>query len=200
LYQEKTATKKYSATGKHYYGYAKYIPIMNYAQQSVDDLSEGYDLHLITHRTITQTKSRTIAAYWLQPIMPENGILINPIDAQRLGLKKDDLVKIISATNTEGIWDFKNGKKKEIIGKIVPTETMRPGVISFALGFGHWAIGAEDFYVDGEKIKGDPRRSKGFHANAVMWTDPSLRNNTCMIDPVGGSVSFYDTKVKLVKV
>jgi hypothetical protein len=32
-----------------------------------------------------------------------------------------------------------------------------------------------------------------------MWTDPVLRN-TCMIDPVGGSVSFYDTYVKLVRV
>jgi anaerobic selenocysteine-containing dehydrogenase len=132
--------------------------------------------------------------------MPENGILVNPKDAKRLGLRKDDLVKVISATNKEGQWDFKNGKAKDIIGKVIPTETMRPGVVSFVLGFGHWATGSEDFVVDGETIKGDSRRAKGLHANAAMWTDPSLRNNTCMIDPVGGSVSFYDTKVKLVKV
>ncbi|MFN4111671.1 MAG: molybdopterin dinucleotide binding domain-containing protein, partial [Ignavibacteria bacterium] len=200
LYQEKTASKKYAATGKHYYGYAKYLPIMNYAQEKVDKISEGYDLSMITHRTITQTKSRTIAAYWLQPIMPENGIMINPKDAKRLGLEKDDNVRVVSATNTEGVWNFRNGKKKDIIGKVIPTETMRPGVISFVLGFGHWATGSEDFEIDGETINGDPRRAKGLHANAAMWTDSSLRNNTCMVDPVGGSVSFYDTKVKLVKV
>lgn len=200
LYQEKTATKKYAATGKHYYGYAKYLPIMNYAHESVDKISEGYDLHLITHRTVTQTKSRTIAAYWLLPIMPENGILINPKDAAKLGISKDDKVRVVSATNTEGKWNFKNGKTKDIVGKAILTETMRPGVVSFVLGFGHWATGSEDFEVDGETIKGDPRRAKGLHANAAMWTDSSLRNNTCMIDPVGGSVSFYDTMVKLVKV
>ena len=32
-----------------------------------------------------------------------------------------------------------------------------------------------------------------------MWIDPHLKN-TCMIDKVGGSVSFYDTRVKLVPV
>lgn len=200
LYQEKTATKKYAATGKPYYGFAKYLPIMNYAQETVEKLSDGYEFSMITNRTITQTKSRTIGAYWLQPIMPENGIMINPKDARRLNLDKDDLVRITSATNTKGRWDFKNGKTKDIIGKVIPTETMRPGVISFVLGFGHWATGSEDFVVDGETIEGDPRRAKGVHANAAMWTDSSLRNNTCMIDPVGGSVSFYDTKVKLEKV
>ena len=43
------------------------------------------------------------------------------------------------------------------------------------------------------------RRAAGIHANAAMWVDPYLKN-TCMIDKVGGSVSFYDTRIKLVKV
>lgn len=63
-----------------------------------------------------------------------------------------------------------------------------------------WTTGAEDIIVDGAVVKGDPRRARGVHANAAMWTDPSLRHNTCLFDPVGGSVSFYDTKVKLEKV
>ena len=48
-------------------------------------------------------------------------------------------------------------------------------------------------------VKADPRRQGGVHANAAMWIDPHLRN-TCMLDKVGGSVSFYDTRVKLVRV
>jgi len=98
------------------------------------------------------------------------------------------------------IENYKNGKTKDIIGKVVLSETMRPGVVSFILGFGHWATGAEDIEIDGLIVKGDPRRAKGVHANAAMWTDASLKNNTCMVDPVGGSVSFYDTQVNLVKV
>jgi hypothetical protein len=73
---------------------------------------------------------------------------------------------------------------------------MRPGIVSFALGFGHWATGAVDIEVDGHLVQGEPRRAKGVHANAAMWIDPALKN-TCMLDPVGGSVSFYDTHVRL---
>ena len=29
------------------------------------------------------------------------------------------------------------------------TQTIRPGVVSFALGFGHWATGADDITIDG---------------------------------------------------
>jgi anaerobic selenocysteine-containing dehydrogenase len=37
---------------------------------------------------------------------------------------------------------------------------------------------------------------KATHANAAMWIDPALKN-TCFVDPVGGSVSFY-AHVRLV--
>ncbi|MFH0728576.1 MAG: molybdopterin-dependent oxidoreductase [Pseudomonadota bacterium] len=200
LYQEKTAGKKYAGTGKSYPGIATYLPITLFDGKSVEELSKGYDLSLITNRTITHTKSRTVAAYWLHPMMPENGIVINAADAKKLHLSDGDRVKVVSATNTEGVWDFKNGRKREMIGRVMVTQAIRTGVVSFALGFGHWATGASDTIIDGETIKGDPRRAAGIHANAVMWTDPSLRNNTCLIDPVGGSVSFYDTKVNLIKV
>jgi anaerobic selenocysteine-containing dehydrogenase len=83
-----------------------------------------------------------------------------------------------------------------MVGKVVFTQTMRPGVVSFALGFGHWATGAADVTIDGQTIKGEPRRATGVHANAAMWTDSHVKN-TCMFDPIGGSVSFYDTHVRL---
>jgi tetrathionate reductase subunit A len=107
-------------------------------------------------------------------------------------------VKVVSATNPEGVYDLKNGTMKAMVGKVMVTETIMPGVVTFTLGHGHWATGAVDVTIDGKVVKGDPRRATGVHANAAMWVDPHLKN-TCMLDPVGGSVSFYDTKVKLVK-
>jgi tetrathionate reductase subunit A len=124
---------------------------------------------------------------------------LNPEDAKRLGLNEGLLVKVASATNPSAEWDLGAGNKKPMIGKVMLTHTMRPGVVSFALGFGHWATGAADVYIDGAVIKGDARRAVGLHANAAMWVDPALKN-TCMVDPVGGSVSFYDTYVKLIPV
>jgi anaerobic selenocysteine-containing dehydrogenase len=198
LYQEKTAGVIHSGTGELLPGLAVYIPQRDFAGNELGALAEGHDLHLITHRTITQTKSRTIGNYWLTPILPENGILMNPVDATRLGLRDQQQVRVVSSTNPEGIWDLKNGRTRDIVGKVKLTQTMRPGVVSFVLGFGHWATGAEDIIVDGEIVPGDPRRASGVHANAAMWTDPSLRNTTCLLDPVGGSVSFYDTKVRII--
>ena len=200
LYQEKTAGYKYAGTGKSYPGYAKYLGQRTFTGQTLEALGEGFELSLITHRTVSATKSRTIGNYWLQPLMPENGFILNPVDARRLGLRSGDRVRVESATNQDGVWDLRNGTKKPMVGKVMVTETIRPGVVSFALGWGHWATGSEDITIDGERVEGDPRRATGVHANAAMWTDAGFRNNTCLVDPVGGSVSFYDTKVRLVKV
>jgi transposase-like protein len=60
----------------------------------------------------------------------------------------------------------------------------------------HWVKQAQ---ADRIKPNKAAEKRQGVHANAAMWVDPHLKN-TCFIDRVGGSVSFYDTKVKLVPV
>ncbi len=88
-------------------------------------------------------------------------------------VKSGDQVRVVSATNPEGVWDLGNGTTKAMIGKVQVTEPSDRGWLQ--------------------------KRAGGVHANAAMWVDPHLKN-TCMIDKVGGSVSFYDTKVKLIKI
>ena len=199
MYQEKTWKVKDAFTGKHFYGMARFVPIVNVMGEEPTGFMKGHDLHLVTQRDVRMTKSRTIANSYLTSHMPENAIILHTSDAKRLGLRKGQKVKVVSATNPKGEYDLKNGKMKAMIGKVVPTETIRPGIVTFTLGHGHWATGAADMMVDGTVIKADPKRGGGIHANAAMWVDPYLKN-TCMIDKVGGSVSFYDTRVKLVKV
>lgn len=199
LYQEKTAKAVYSGTGQHYPGVAKYLPITDYHGRTVNDAADGYNLQLITHRTISQTKSRTNGSYWLLALMPENSIIVSATDAARLGLRDGQNVRVVSATNPDGVWDLGNGQVKPMEGSVKVTQGIRPGVISFVLGFGHWATGGADLTIDGSVIKGDPRRAAGIHANAAMRVDPAL-GNTCMLDPVGGSVNFYSNAVRLVKV
>jgi anaerobic selenocysteine-containing dehydrogenase len=199
LYQEKTAGCKDAFTGKSFYGSARYVPVADTLGNDTKKLSDGYPLHLITQKDVRMTKARTISNQYLTDCMPENGIIIHTSDARNLGVKTGDNVKVVSSTNPDGVYNLQNGTKKPMIGKVQVTETIRPGVITFTLGHGHWDSGAEDVTIDGKVIKADKRRAAGVHANAAMWIDPHLKN-TCMIDKVGGSVSFYDTKVKLVKV
>jgi anaerobic selenocysteine-containing dehydrogenase len=199
IYQEKTYTTKSAMTGEHLVGYARYFPApVDVLGRPIEDGAE-YDLRLITHREQMMTKSRTSGNYWLTAIMPENVVLMNTVDATARGLKTGDLVKIVSASNPDGVWDLYNGVRVPMIGKVKVTEGIRPGVISFALGFGHFAYGGVDFQIDGVLIQGDARRTRGFHANAAMRVDPYL-GNTPLVDPVGGSAVFYDTMVKVVKV
>ena len=198
LYQEKTYSAKSAITGKHYKGYPNYTPApLDLADEPVED--SEFDLVLLTHREITHCKSRTIADYWLLGISPEGAFVINRQDAERLGLRDGDKVKVVSATNPDGEWDLKNGDRKPMVGKIKVIEGIRPGVISYSLGMGHWAYGSRDMVIDGETIKGDERRGKGIHANAALRTDPKVPN-TCLTDPVGASAVFYDTKVNLIKI
>lgn len=105
---------------------------------------------------------------------------------------------MVSATNTDGVWNLKNGKTIPMVGKVRVTQGIRPGVTAFSLGHGHWAYGASDTVIDGHTIPADERRSTGFHGNAAMRIDPILKNTT-LVDTFGGSVVFYDTRVKLVK-
>ncbi|HJW83888.1 MAG TPA: molybdopterin dinucleotide binding domain-containing protein [Anaerolineae bacterium] len=200
LYQEKTVGTKNALTGEHYPGLAVYLPgPFDLSGKPIEDPVE-YDLRLITNREVYHTKARTITNYWLLALLPENTVQMNPVDAARLGLQNGDVVKVASATNPAGEWDFGPALgRRPIAGKVKIIEGLRPGVITFSLGHGHWATGSTDVVIDGAPIKGDPRRMKGIHANAAMRTDP-IMTNMCLTDPVGASAVFYDTMVKVVKV
>jgi anaerobic selenocysteine-containing dehydrogenase len=199
MYLEKNVGVKHSGTGKALSPIPTFVePYMGFDGNVIEDEKDGYDLKLITYREIAQTKSRTQGNYWLKALLPENFLLMNSADASERRLNDGDQVKISSASNPNGEWDFGNGHKRDIVGKVKVVEGMRPGVIAFALGFGHWAYGAQDITIDGTTILGDERRFEGFHANAAMRTDPIV-TNTCLFDPVGGSAVFYDTLVKVEK-
>jgi anaerobic selenocysteine-containing dehydrogenase len=186
-------------TGKPLSGIARYYPTPYDALgEPIDDAAKGFDLNLITYREISMTKSRTVSNYWLQSLLPENFILISKRDADRLGFEEGDEVRLLSATNPEGVWPLKNGQSWPMVGKLRVAQGIRPGVIAFSLGHGHWAYGANDVLIDGQVVKADPRRATGIHGNAAMRIDPVIKNTT-LGDLVGGSVVFYDTRVKLVR-
>lgn len=199
IYLEKYAKSKSPMTGKKLAGVATYLPIQDILGRELKDEAEGFEFVLTTYREISQTKSRTNGAYWLNAIQPENFVLVSASDAKRLGFTDGMKVRVVSKTNPKGEWDLGNGMTKPMVGAVKVVEGLRPGVVTFSLGRGHWANGASDVVIDGKAVKADPRRATGIHANAAMRLDDHLKN-TCLIDPVGGSVSFYDTRVKLIKV
>ena len=184
-------------TGKPFYGYPVFVPVADMYDRPID--FKGADLHLITYKEITGGQSRTIGNYWMNDLyLDENFVLMNSKDAKRLGLNDGEKVRVVSAFNTSGEWDLQNGTKVPMVGKLKVTEGITPGTVAVSWHFGHWAYGAGDVVINGQLVKGDSRRKAGLCTNAALAVDPVL-GNMCLTDKIGGSASFYDTHVKVVK-
>ena len=198
IYVENVAKGHHSYTGENFSGLPIFDVVREYSTEPVEDTD--YDLALITYKEITGGQSRTPGDYWLQhSIMPENFIYMSRVDAESRGIADGDEVRLVSATNPDGVWRLGEGNEKPIIGKVKVVEGLRPGTVSFSWHYGHWAYGARDVVIDGNVVPGDERRAGGVCANAVMREDSTL-GNACLTDVIGGSASYYDTMVRVEKV
>ncbi|RMF87014.1 MAG: molybdopterin oxidoreductase, partial [Planctomycetota bacterium] len=203
LFVEKAAKQNNSISGEPFSGVPIYRGQFDCSGKPLDGDGE-YPLHLITYKEPFGGQSRTISNYWTNIAMqPENKIVINRRDAEKLGLRQHQKVRLVSASNPDGKVDLGNGTVIDVVGRIDAVEGMRPGVIGVSWHYGHWAYGASDVEVDdgeGPKtIAGDHRRRGGLCPNPVLGIDPVLKD-VCLTDPIGASASFYDTYVKLVPV
>lgn len=197
IFVEPVAQTRHSMTGEYFSGVPRFEPVKDALGRVITD--EEFEFQLITFKEITGGQSRTIADYWMiSDVLPENFVLINPADAARLGLSDGDRVKLVSRTNPQGVWDLQNGQQIPMVGKVKVVLGIRPGVVAVSWHYGHWAYGANDVVIDGVAINGDPRRATGLCPNAAMRVDEQLKN-VCLTDPIGGSASFYDTRVNLVR-
>ncbi|GAB4536404.1 MAG: molybdopterin-dependent oxidoreductase [Anaerolineales bacterium] len=196
LYVEKVATGKNSMTGEYFDGLPRVEPITDAAGNPVK--ADG-DFQLITYKEVTGGQSRTHGAYWLTSVLPENYVYMNAADARSKGLKDGDMVRLTSSSLPTGKFDLGDGRTYEVKGKVRVIEGLRPGLVSVSWSYGHWAYGSNDVVVNGEVVKGDPRRGTGTVPNPVMWLDPVV-GDVCLTDPIGGSASFYDTYVKVEKI
>jgi len=197
IFVERVAKARHSITGQRFDGLPHYEPPKNGLGEVAYD--EEFPFHLITFKEITGGQSRTISSYWLSTILPENYVIINRRDAEALGIRDGDRVRLVGKSNVDGVWNLGHGRVMPVEGKAKVTETIRPGVVAVSWHYGHWSYGANDVEVDGHVIKGDPRRGTGLCINAVLRVDDAT-GNTCLSDPIGGSASFYDTRVNVVKV
>ncbi|MFQ5517222.1 MAG: molybdopterin-dependent oxidoreductase [Acidimicrobiia bacterium] len=198
VFVERVAAAKHSVTGKPFSG----TPVWRGQRDSADDpvdQSGAYPLSLITYKEPWGGQSRTITNYWSNiGLKPTNSVLMNRRDAERLGLEDGHKVRLQSATNPEGRFNLGNGETFDVVAPLEVVEGILPGTVAASWHYGHWAYGAADCEIDGETVKGEKRRGAGVCPNPVMLIDPKL-GDVCMTDPIGGSSSFYDTMVAVVR-
>ncbi|MEZ9509536.1 molybdopterin-dependent oxidoreductase [Vibrio breoganii] len=185
LYSEKVASTIDSMTGETFKGYALNAPSVTALDKPLSDLDGDYDMTILTRKSALQSHSRLSSANSIRQITPTNYAEINKRTGEQKGLKTGDLIWIETV----------NGKRK---AEVKLREGIAENAISFIVGFGHNGYGASDYEVDGAVIKGSKQRKAGFNLNPIMRTDPDVPNMG-LIDKVGGSSVFYDTKAKIIR-
>lgn len=199
LFVERVAKGRNSLSGQPFDG----LPVAEgprFANGKPVEQNGDYPFHLITFKEIFGTQSRTVPpCQWLTELCPENAVLLNRVDAEKLGLRIGDRVRLSSATNPDGSFDLGNGEIRRVEGAVKVLEGLRPGIVAVSWHFGHWASGSRDMTVDGNLVKGNPKRSRGFTPNPVMLED-TIARDVCLTDPIGGSASFLDTYVKITPI
>jgi anaerobic selenocysteine-containing dehydrogenase len=186
IFADPVARTKDSVTGKYYPGVPHYRAIAHSDGTAVSDA--GYPYRLITYKTVHHGQARTNINPWLMLMIPENWVEISASDAGTLRVVTGDQVKIISASNPNGI-----------IGKAKVTQGLMPGVVAISHHYGHWEQHSRPIVIDGATKPYDPSRGTGLQPTQIMRTDKKY-SNVSLQDPIGGSCSFYDTWVKVAKV
>lgn len=186
LYAEDVALSRNAITGKLFPGVPGWVIPATVKDRILDDLDpkEQWPLTIITYKGSLQTHSRLSSNTILREIQPENWIEVNQKTAEKLGLKDGDSAWV----------ETPHGRRK---GHVKLREGILPDVITFSVGYGHWGYGATAMDIGGKKIKADKIRSAGIHLNPIMRRDPDVWQMTLM-DTVGGSVTFFETRAKLI--
>uniref|UniRef100_E6PPK4 Putative Molybdopterin oxidoreductase n=1 Tax=mine drainage metagenome TaxID=410659 RepID=E6PPK4_9ZZZZ len=187
FYAEKTGTTRNSMNGQFFHGTTRWVEPTTALGKHLDQLDDPKDwpMTIITMKGALQSHSRLVSNYTLREINPSNGVHMAADDAKRLGIANGDWIWVVTP----------EGKRR---GRAVVLEGIRPGVILFEVGYGHWGYGASNYQVGGRRVMGDAVRRAGIHLNPIMRRDPDVWQMSLM-DLTGGSVVFYNTKARLEK-
>ncbi len=201
IWNERLATSRNSLTGERLWGTLKYCLSTDHFGTPIEELDKDYPFQVITYKSALHTQSRTIVYNQALIYEPDFELKVNPLDAERFGLKDGDRVRVFSHSNRKGV-----------ITRVKVTNLVRPGVVAYSHHFGHWQQGASPVYVEnasrvflggnkvcrGDTILIDRRRGVGVTMNLLTRLDKKLFNFP-LVDPTSGIPDFSSTRVKLEK-
>ncbi|MFN3598547.1 MAG: molybdopterin dinucleotide binding domain-containing protein [Aquificaceae bacterium] len=140
FYFEPLSLRRNPITGKYMPGYPRYLSLREAGQYQgfdPDKVESEYPLKLITYKPAIHTQSRTMNYIWALESEPENYLWVNPVDAQKLGIKQGDYVKVLPPGHEDWAVDIA-GKKIDFKIKAYVTNRIRQGAVCISTTFGHW--------------------------------------------------------------
>jgi anaerobic selenocysteine-containing dehydrogenase len=162
------------------------------------NLSET-EMVLTIYDTAIQTDAKTANCMWLDEILHDNPLWINPETAASLGIKEGDPVKVLRSTKSG------EAKDRSVETTAFLSEGVHPKVVAMANGCGHTAFGS---IALGEKTpKDEPEKVlRDANTELVWWgekdgvgVNPKLIVPVA-IEPVGGGQAWGDMVVTIAKI
>ena len=163
-------------------------------------LAEDQMVLISTFRLPVHIHTRSANAKWLDEIAHTNPLWIHPNDADRLGVRSGDIVRVSTET---GFY----------VVKAWVTEGIRPGVVACSHHMGRWKLGGEgqrqmmaSVTLDGKEGDWSMRRAKGVgpysssdpDTQRIWWTDVGVHQNLTFAvqpDPISGQHCWHQAVV-----
>jgi anaerobic selenocysteine-containing dehydrogenase len=171
------------------------------------DRAAGEAVLLPTFRLPTLIHTRSANAKWLVEISHRNPLWVHPVDARRIGIGNDDLVRV----NTAIGW---------FVVRAWVTDGLRPGIVACSHHMGRWRLGegagvggwtAAPVSLEEERAEGGslwrirhereviPFASDDPDSSRIWWSDAGVHQNLAFPvqpDPVSGMHCWHQ-KVRL---
>ncbi len=190
IYNERLATTRNSINGEFFEGTACWIPEEFSDGEKVDSKfsEQEWPFKLVNCKAKLRSISMLANAPVLTDLSPKNYIEINTLDAETLGLKGGDAVKLVSATGGE------------LEGELLIRQGIARGTVVISFGYGHWAYGAQGFQVGSKKVAGDSTRHGGIIAGKISPLDPKFDAIFGLSDLSTGVPARNGGRYKIVRV
>lgn len=189
IWDEKLFRSKHSYTGEHNSGCPTWYPTRladgsamrsHYSAQDWPFLMSSYKSNLMS--------SMSIAVDRLRQVHPHNPISINKADAERLGIRNGERIRLVTPGNsTEGVAMLRDG--------------VMAGSIAIEHGYGHKELGARAHTIDGVVTPHNPALAAGVNINDLGFRDSTRgQHNNVWIDWVSGAVVRQGLPARIEKI
>jgi tetrathionate reductase subunit A len=132
-----------------------------------------WPLRLVSQKSPLQN-SYSMTHRRLRGLHPENAVGVAAADAERLGIKTGDRVRVATPT-----------------GSVTATAEVRhgvaPGVLAVEHGFGHKELGARPHRIGDRMQPSDPGIGAGVALNDLGLVDPTRSSPAVLVDPIAGT-------------
>lgn len=164
IYVERLAMAKNSFTGKPYSGTFSYTPECFADGTPLEQVftTDKWPFKAVSYKAKFRSISMLVNTS-LRNLNKTNAIEVNPQDAEALGLKDGQKVKLIAATG--GV----------AVGLLKTRAGIARGTVAVAFGYGHWEYGARAHQVNGKSAGGDPSIGTGVNLASISLIDPKVK-------------------------